>query len=412
MHVCEATIPVRIIEQFVSSLQHCPESYLPLLPNVTELEWGEIPVFLPLPGDSSISLLKYFATPTVTTITLPPIGWMAHSSAEKALLADLPRICPEVTSFTIAIGLGLWPYEEAGEMITQWSKLRTLRTCAIEQSVMSELLSRGTLQSLHIQYYKSSPSYSGRIPETVLELTLSADSPSLCTRFLEGMYASPTRFCLVIGADEGRKETNNELLCLLSRSLDTSRLQSLTFQQGMNPIGGRAMELQQPFLPTLVKFTRLRELDLDLVCTAQMSDADFAYLAESLSQLRSLKLGTAYRSVALPWPLASVWAVVAVLSHCEHLETLHIAFNGLFPPSESSPGEDDEVAPSEETECQGWGVSNRHITELCVGYSPVGRATIDDIASCLKSVMPCLVQIQCKARHEEWKLVEEMLESY
>ncbi|KAH0832317.1 hypothetical protein J3R83DRAFT_13325 [Lanmaoa asiatica] len=416
LHGREARVPVRVKREFISSLQHCPKTYPPLLPNVTELEWSEHS--LASLEDSAISLLRYFSGPSVTTVTLSLVRWLAHSSAELAVLADLPRLCPNVTSFTVVLGFS-WDYEpsrEVGRMVTRWPRLQTLRTCAIAQSVMDQLFAQRTLETLSIDYHRSSPIYDGRIPDTVRQFSLGADSPALCTRFLETVYASPTRFRLLIGMNEGKEEENvRELFHLLPRRLDASRLLSLTIRPRSSIIGiplWHTLRLGEPLVSALLEFTALRELDLDLLCTAQMSDADYARMAASLTHLRSLKLGTANPSIMRPWPAASVGAVIAVLTHCKQLETFHIVFDGSIPPLGVSTLEDGKVTSPGEPVRQEWGVSNRCITKFRVGYSPIGDATINVIASCFKSIMPCLVEIEHRDRDEEWNLVQNILESH
>ncbi|KAF8423721.1 hypothetical protein L210DRAFT_3653804 [Boletus edulis BED1] len=215
-------------QESVSSFPRCPKSYLPLLPNLIELEWNQI--FL-APNNSGIPLLRYLAGPTVTKVTLS-FMLREYSSAELEALADLLKLCPNVTSFAIVPYL-LWdrePPQEVGTMVAQWPRLRTLRICAIAQPVMDQLLSRQTLESLHINYYDSSPIYSGTIPATVHELTLRGDSHSLCTRFLKTMYASPTRFRILVAKDDEKEESDGEMFHLLPRRINTSRLLSLTIQ--------------------------------------------------------------------------------------------------------------------------------------------------------------------------------------
>ena len=414
-HGRDSRVPVQIKQELISSLQHCPQAYFPLLPNVTELEWGELSYSVL--ENSGISLLRYFAGPAVTTFTLSLMRWAAYSSAELAALVDLPRICPNVTFFAASVGFA-WEYQpsrELGWMVTQWPRLRTLRTCAVAQPVMDQLFSRRTLETLYIHYHSSSPSYIGRIPDAVREFTLGADGPSLCARFLETVYASPTRFRLWIGMNEGQEADIEETFQLLPRRLDTSRLLSLMILPTSTIVGipmCRTLRLREPLLSPLVEFTALRELDLDLLCTAQMTDEAYAHMAGSLTHLRSLKLGTANPSITRPWPVASVRAVIAVLRCCRHLKTLHILFDGTIPPPGGSTMQDGKVALSEEVVCQGWNVSNRCIAKLRVGYSPIRDATIHAMASCFKSIMPCLVEIERKARDEDWRLVQNILESY
>lgn len=412
----EARVPVPIRQDIISALQNCPKAYLPLLPNVTELEWSELS--FSSPEDSGISLFRYFASPGVITVTFSLMRWRAHSSTELAVLADLPRLFPNVTSFTLVLRFS-WDYvpsQEVGSMVTQWPRLQTLQTCAIPQPVMDQLFSQRTLESLHIEYYDSSSIYVGRIPDSVREFTLGAESPASCARFLETAYASPTRCRLLIGMNKGQEEEDiEETFCLLPCRLDTSRLLSLTIQPRSSIAGipmWRTLRLQESLASSLIEFTALRELDLDLLCTAHMSDGDYECLTRSLGHLQSLKLGTANPSLTRPWPAATVGAVIAVLRHCAHLEALHMVFDGSIPPPGCATTQDGKVARLGETAREGWGVSNRRITKLYVGYSPIADATVDAIASCFKATMPCLVQIECKARQEEWRLVQSILESY
>ncbi|KAI9464354.1 hypothetical protein HD554DRAFT_1266538 [Boletus coccyginus] len=142
-----ARVPVKVEKEFISSLQHCPISYLPLLPNVAELKWGELS-YSAL-DDSGVPLLKYFAGPAVTSVTLSLLRWLAYSSPELAIITDLPTLCPNVTSFTVVVGFP-WEYQpcrELGRMVAQWPRLQTLRTCVLPQSMMDQLFSRRTLQS-------------------------------------------------------------------------------------------------------------------------------------------------------------------------------------------------------------------------------------------------------------------------
>ncbi|KAG6372541.1 hypothetical protein JVT61DRAFT_7650 [Boletus reticuloceps] len=411
----EAHVPEQVKEEFIYSLQDCPESCLPLLPNIIELEWSELP--FSAFEDSGISLLRYFVGPTVTTITLSLVHWLAYTPVELAVLADLPKLCPNVTSLSIlpCLSRDYEPSREVGRMVTQWPRLRSLRMCAVAQPVMEQLFSRRTLESLHIDYLKLSPVYVGRIPDTVYEFTLAAASLSLGTRFLETAHASPTKARLLIGMHEGQEEDVEKTCQLLPHHLDTSRLLSLTIQPTSSTMGiptWRTLRLRGPLVLVLVEFRALRELDLDSLCMAQMSDDDYVCLAGSLTQLRSLKLGTANPSIMRPRPAASVGAVIAVLRCCQHLETLHVVFDGSMSPPGRSTTPDSKAALSDLPLRQGWGVSNRHITKLCVGYSPIGDATINAIACCFKSIMPCLAKIECIAWVEEWRLVQNILRSY
>ncbi|KAG6379293.1 hypothetical protein JVT61DRAFT_11748 [Boletus reticuloceps] len=104
--------------------------------------------------------------------------WLAYTSAERDVLEDLPKLCPNVTSFSIGLFFS-WdnePSQEVGRMVTQWPRLRNLRTCAIAQPVLDQLFSRRTLESLYIDCPNDSSVYIGRIPDTVREFTLTADS--------------------------------------------------------------------------------------------------------------------------------------------------------------------------------------------------------------------------------------------
>lgn len=415
IHGREARVPVRIKQEFFSSIQYCPKLYLPLLPNVTELEWSELS-FSAL-DDSAMSLLRYFAGPAVTKIKISLVRWLAHSPAELDVLTDLPRLCPNVTSFTLILGFS-WDYEpcvEVGRMVTEWPRLRTLRTCALAQPMMDQLLTRKTVETLSLAFHNASPKYTGKIPDMVREISLGVDGPSLCVYHLSNLWASPTRFRLLIGMNEEQKEADIEhMFHLLPRRLDASRLRALTIQPASSIIGiplWHTLQLHPPIVSALAAFTALHELDLDCLCTAQIGDADYARMAASLRQLRRLTLGTTNPSILRPWPAASVGAVIAVLTHCPDLETLHIVFDGSIPPPGGAILKEGQVTLPAVRVSEGWGVCHRRVTRFGVGYSPIGDATVCVMAACFKSIMPCVVQIEHRDRDKQWNTVQRLLAS-
>ena len=87
--------------------------------------------------DPSVSLIRYFAGPVVTSVSLFLICWPNHVSSELEALADLPTLCPNVNSFT-----AFFPHSsyndhanEICDIVRRWRLLQTLRSCALPVGV-------------------------------------------------------------------------------------------------------------------------------------------------------------------------------------------------------------------------------------------------------------------------------------
>ena len=422
IHGREARVPVRVKQEIISSLQHFPETYFPLLPNVTELEWSEHS--FSAVEDSGISLLRYFAGPAVTTVTISLVRWLAHSSAELAVFADLPRLCPNVTSFTAFFPRSSYSdhSREIGEIVRQWPHLRVLRSCALSQLVMDTITARQTLDTLSIELNNSNTAlYVGQLPSHVHTLSLGGNSAGLCLRYLETVQGSPTGFHLRIGADDSTTADMEALVGVLSTRLDKTRLRTLTIELTSSYWSTPASDtfsLSSSLLSSLASFPSLRELDVSTYCAAEVDDHGYETWITGLRGLTSLKVGVA--DVSKARPLASVAAVLAVLRACRQLETLWIVFDGaLGVPSgdekgkgRGSLGEQDGDEHEHENE---WGVTNHYITDIRVGHSPLAEDDegLKALARCLRAVIPRLEKIRADRYPSEvdqrWEKVQGLV---
>ncbi|KAH0832411.1 hypothetical protein J3R83DRAFT_13450 [Lanmaoa asiatica] len=142
-------IPPSVQRNVITALARFSGASLPLLPNLTELVWSESDTFSVI--DPTVALIKYFAGPRVTTISLFLVSWPIYVSA-RAVLADLPNLCPNVTSFTAIPRATLNDNSrDIGDIVSKWSNLRVLHSCALSQAIMDELASQQTLNTLSIE---------------------------------------------------------------------------------------------------------------------------------------------------------------------------------------------------------------------------------------------------------------------
>lgn len=431
----ETQVPASVKQTFTASLERYPSDRPLIFPNLTEFDWRET-TFLSS-DDSGVPLFEYFAGPAVTTIALSFIRPQVPLTSELAILSDLPNLCPNVTSFTVffSCASSYNPSRQVGQMASRWKKLRSLRSCAIPQSDMDKLASQRTLETLGIEITTSSPVYTGRVPDTVQELLLSPRNTALCMRYLQNVHGSPTICRLFVGMNHVNEAGIEALFQLLPHHLDTSRLERLTIQPRSVFVRTSLSEipkLRAPLIHVLIQFTLLRELDVDAFCTSQLDDAEYVRMAKSLPHLRHLKIGTAKLSalsaVIRPCPAATVVAVITVVAHCPHLETLCIPFDGTVSPSLTQSAFDSgevrqELLGDHERErsstatslravvVEGRGMPNKRIIKLHVGHSPIADATVSVLASCLKSLMPGLKQIQHHSLDERWDTVQNILTS-
>jgi len=231
-------------------------------------------------------------------------------------------------------------------------------------------------------------------------------------QFLGTLQGSPTRFHLRI-----LKVCN--LLRTLPTRLDNTQLRILTIELTRPIDYSPSSLLTESLAESLYAFSALRVLDLSSFSTLNLNDAAYARMATMWPELTSLKVGMT--DMCKGKPAASVGAVIAVLRFCPHLQTLHIMFNGSIPPpplvaveeeeNVDARGEDKKEGKAGASQVNGWGISNQHITQIHVGYSPFceGIDSLKDLASCLKSVMPWLEIIRSKTDVAKWSMVQNLL---
>ena len=416
-------IPPSIQRNVVAALARCSRASLPLLPNLTELVWNESDTYSVI--DPTVSLIKYLAGPRVANVSLFLVSWPIYASA-RAVLADLPNICPNVTSFTAIPRATLNDHSaDIGDIVSRWSNLRMLRTCALSQVVMDELASKETLNTLSIELNSCVADLCvKKLPTMVHTFSLEGSNALHCIRYLQTLHGNPTRFRLHVGLDVTLPSDMDTLFQMLPTRFDTTQLRRLTISLRSSFRSALALHssfpLTEPLVASLYAFSSLVTLDMNAFCASELDDAAYERMAGAWPELRSLKMGAA--DVTRVKPVASVGAVIAMLRSCPCLETLHIVFDGAIPPplpttvldvdEGTQRGESAGSGEAEKVGVEGgrgrkkegmttgwarsWGISNQYITEIHVGHSPTGEDVegLKNLALCLRSVMPRLRRIQ------------------
>ncbi|KAI9566261.1 hypothetical protein HD554DRAFT_2174720 [Boletus coccyginus] len=377
-------IPSSVQFNVVTALARFPKASLPLLPNLTELVWSG-----PSPLNNAdltvILLVKFFAGPGVTSLSLFLDHW-PWSASIRAVLSDLPNICPNVTSFTCAIQ---WPYPQPDitaryvvDIVRRWPHLQALQISpCCYRLVTTQLASKPTLTTLGILINDLEPVYCVlRLPDSIHTFSLDIHGDWDSLHGLETLQGSLAHFHLRIFVFLSCSQRMRDFLQTLPTHLDNTQLRSLTIEVTHLPLFESFSSLTEPFLESLYAFSALRTLDLSSFCALGLNDAVYARMATMWPELTSLKVGTT--SVSKRRPVASVVAVIAVLRSCPHLQTLHIVFNGSIPPPPPVMVEEEENVDVEGvdegkeeraavSQVNGWGVANRHITQIHVGLLPV-----------------------------------------
>ena len=421
-------VPASVQNNVIDALVRYQYATFPLLPNLTELVWSELKMSNLI--DPSVSLIRHFAGPGVTSVSLFLICWPNHVSSELEVLADLPNLCPNVNSFTAFFPRSSYNdhSNEIGDIVRRWPQLQTLRSCALPQSVMDTIMDSHKLHTLSIELNNSSTAvYNGHIPPHVHTWSLGGNSAALCLRYLETIQGSPINFHLRIGADDSTTADIEGLLGMLPQRTDKERLRTLTVELTSSYWSTPASDSfsLSPVLPALGSFSGLRELDVSTFISSEMDDVAYETWAAGLTGLTSLKMGVG--DVSKARPLASVGAVLAVLRACRQLETLWIVFDASLPlPSraddkgkqskeaETKNRQGREVAKTKKDENE-WGITNSLISQLRVGYSPIGEdePALKALARCLGTVMPRLEKIRADRYppevDERWGRVQGML---
>ncbi|KAG6333711.1 hypothetical protein ID866_5378 [Astraeus odoratus] len=394
--------PAAVQHRVMSTIAGYSKATLPLLPNLTEIAWCEIRIFHR--QEPCVSLLRYFMGPSVTSVTLKLYCWPYHISSETAVLADLSKLCPNVSSFTAYFPPSSHndPSQEVGAIVRKWTNLRTLRSCALPQPVMDQLGSQKTLQSLAIELNNSVyPAYTGQLPDTIHTFSLGGSSAILCTRYLSNVYGAPSTLGLRIGVDDSTLDDVSELFYTLPAHLDKNALRSFSVELTSSYWISRSTEtfqLSLNVLRPLLVFRFLRVVDLDLFSTEGLDDDAYATMAQAWPALESIALGTT--DVSKRHPQATVHALISLLKFCPNLRVLRLTFDGTtcIPEADNIPSS----------------VVNTQITEIAVGHSPV--EDINAMATCLGLLMPSLRRVlSARTDREEldsierWEGVERML---
>ncbi|KAF8123233.1 hypothetical protein EV363DRAFT_1356647 [Boletus edulis] len=406
---CRGILP-SVQRNVFTALARLPGVSLPLLPNLTELVWNESDSRSVV--DPTVSLLKYFAGPRVTTVSLFLMTWPIYAST-RTVLADLPNLCPNVTSFTAVPRAIFNDYsQDVGEVVNKWPSLRVLRSCQLSQAIMDELASRAILNALSIELnsFITDPRYT---------FSLEGSDTLCCLRYLQTLQGTPSHLRLRVDLDLALPPDMDALFRMLPTRFDTTWLRSLMISSKPSYRCVRTLRsfsLTEPLLASLYPFSMLVTLDLNAFSTSKLDDVAYERMAATWPGLRSLKLGTADG------------AVIAMLRSCPYLETLHIVLDGSIPPPppmvmpdvdrDTQHGElagSDEEGTERTTMSQGctWGISNQCITQIHVGHSPVVRhmERLNDLVLCLRSVLPRLRRIQSKKEAVEMSDIFDMAES-
>lgn len=429
------SIPPPVQRIVVTCLAQFAGSSLPLLPNLTGLVWGESDIYSII--NTTVPLIKYFAGPRVTTVSLFLVAWPMTVSAQDAL-ANLPNLCPNVTSFTAMFRPTFMDYSaEIGNIVRRWPNLRVLRSSALSQPIMNDLASRKTLNTLCANV-NSLPTnvYLGQLPTMIQSFSLEGSNALHCIRYLQTLQGTPIHLRLLVGLDITLPSEMYSLFQILPTRFDTTQLRSLAilFKSSFHSLLPLAFPLSEHLLESLYPFSALVTLDLNAFCTSVLDDAMYERMAVAWPELKSLKIGAADESRGEP--VASVGAVIAVLRSCPCLETLHVVFNGSIPPPRpvmrphvdrgtphgnsvevGKEGEEERVEDGREatSPARTWGVSNQHITEIHVGHSLIvaDRERLRDLVSCLRSVMPRLERIQSRKEPsgvaDSWRTAQRLL---
>ncbi|KAL4064766.1 hypothetical protein V8B97DRAFT_1875803 [Scleroderma yunnanense] len=377
------------VYRVIAAIACSSKAALPLFPNLTRIILCDPNLF---------PLLRHMIGLSVTDIILQLDLWPL-SVFEMSVIADLPKLCPNVTSFTIQCVRN--PSLEFWDIIGRWTSLRHIQSFPLPQQAMDQLGSRGVLQSFTVDLLTPylHPHHAGTLPGTLHTLILGGGNAGVCTHYLDGVYGSPSALVLCIKDDDNPNVDGDvcELLRTLPNRFNNAALYSLSIKlicEYRTLLNHGALQLQLGILRPLFDFRSLRIVDIGLVCTALLDDDAFAEIARVWPNLESLALRTSNLSKVRPQ--ATIRSIISFLEYCPNLNTLHLVFDGT---------------KKVETFTE---VVNTRMTTLKVGHSPI--EDVDRMVMCLRALMPNLREVvpdYWTWRHEgaitQWEQVQERL---
>ncbi|KAG6331270.1 hypothetical protein ID866_7815 [Astraeus odoratus] len=369
-----------------------PNAEFPLLPNLTTLVWTE---------SSSIcsthpvtSILKHLVGKRVTDVTV--ICWPLHNAPEVPVLSELSRLCPNVTSFTAFIPAS--SSHHVGTIAHGWTKLRTFRGLAMPQPIMDQVVSRASLQSLSIELDNSTePAYIGNLPESVHTFSLDGSNAEGYVRYLSDFYGSPQTLRLRVCVGGSTVDGVADLLHMLPEHVGRAALHDLSIEltssYARTPSIAQIVHLDLKIFYPLLAFRSLRTVDLDFFGIGGLDDAAFGAIAQAWPNLKHLALGTG--DISRTRPRVTMNGLIALLTHCPSLASLHLVFDATVLPPEELLGS----------------FVNTCITEITVGHSPI--RDVQPVIGYLAQLLPRLRRVVSSAfpveYHKSWLAVQRIL---
>lgn len=302
----------------------CPPFSLPLLPKLTTLTWTEA-------SNETFQYIRLFITPQLTMLNIHArfSNFDAFGPSEQSILSSIPKSCPSVSDFSLAIGSGRSIIEprDTWSVLRCWSHLTSVRTGTVSEPGILHLSS---LPSLRVLKFKLPPTPISATTQTLLrrpvfcalqELDVTCKNLFILEAFLERLTVAPKvlSFTITHGVESVRA-----LPASISHIADGcahSSLEQLRFCITNRPADRDALIEAEAFRP-LFAFHNLRKLDFkaDEHCIVRMDDTALLEMARAWPLLEELYINRYCHSSHQVTPDA----FVSLLQHCPRLVSIAV----------------------------------------------------------------------------------------
>ncbi|KIJ59275.1 hypothetical protein HYDPIDRAFT_170881 [Hydnomerulius pinastri MD-312] len=401
------SVPAVLLE----ALFRQPHGATCIFPRLEKLFWN----------DGREAMFQYFSrflAPTLTCIRVATEDWTADKSSS---LRALEAHCPRLNDFGFFFpGSGYFftdtQIDEFSETIRNLQPVERLSVCAVDHYAYRHLTSLSALKSLSIHLACTMDYYCPVeivFPETLETIDLHTYHLVFVLKLLankrfssrhlniRSRYHYPVKN-LASFFEQLHDHFSPDHLTTLSLDIEEAALSSSSFSD----IGSQST-LDVQSLPILFEFRLLRGLKLAAYWSPDLDDDWMADIASALPNLEVLDLGTESTCDLSQLTLGiTMRGVISLIDALPQLRELGLVFDARL--------------SSLPAAYEYWGITNRSLTTLRVGTSPIDMPS--EVASRLSSLLPSLKQVDFSSHKYldsqldtvrcRWDQVSELLQTY
>ncbi|OAX42307.1 hypothetical protein K503DRAFT_863138 [Rhizopogon vinicolor AM-OR11-026] len=298
-----------------------PPFSIPLLPNLTTLEW-----YAP---SGAFPCIRSFVTQKLTTLNIDTYYPRSkYDSSLQSILSCIPMLCPSVSHFEFQ------SKSESGDVspaLQCWSHLISVKPGKISDAALLHLSNLPSLRELYLKLHSTPiaadtqkllqyPAFSA-----LHKLDVACESLAALNAFFETLSIAPEILFLAISIINGEDSALPPSISCMSNACTYSALKHLRIiVDSMD--GGSDISISAAVFQPLCAFRNLRKFELEVEGDVQLDDTTLLQLAKAWPLLEELVIRGGYEGLSSSQGTTSD-AFVSLLQHCPRLTSIGITLD-------------------------------------------------------------------------------------